>query len=247
MYLLRKEDAAYFYNDLVSLVGEDSVFFFPSTYKRSVQYEQTEPANIVLRTEVLNHLASGKRKGIVVTYPESVMEKVVSKKNLKKNTFNINKGDKISLEFLEEMLHEYNFVRTDFVYEPGQYSIRGSIADLFSYSADLPYRIDFFGEEVESIRSFNTDDQLSVSIHKQISIIPNIQDISIEEINDSFTDFLPPSSLIWIEDADYIKEKINNIFSQTTQREESGQISDKKEIVMTGNNFFDYCKKFRIT
>ena len=147
-----KEDAAYFYNDLVSLLGEDSVFFFPSTYKRSVQYEQTEPANIVLRTEVLNHLASGKRKGIIVTYPESVMEKVVSRRNLKKNTFNISKGDKISLEFLEEMLHEYNFVRTDFVYEPGQYSIRGSIADVFSYSADLPYRIDFFGEEVETIR-----------------------------------------------------------------------------------------------
>jgi transcription-repair coupling factor (superfamily II helicase) len=167
-----KEDAAYFYNDLVSLLGEESVFFFPSTYKRSVQYEQTEPANIVLRTEVLNHLASGKRKGIVVTYPESAMEKVVSRKNLKKNTFNINKGDRISLEFLEEMLREYNFERTDFVYEPGQYSIRGSIVDVFSYSADLPYRIDFFGEEVETIRSFNTDDQLSVSNFKQVSVIP---------------------------------------------------------------------------
>ena len=241
-----KEDAAYFYNDLVSLLGDDSVFFFPSSYKRSVQYEQTEPANIVLRTEVLNHLATGKRKGIIVTYPESVMEKVVSKKNLKKNTFNIGKGDKISLEFLEEMLHEYNFVRTDFVYEPGQYSIRGSIADVFSYSADLPYRIDFFGEEVETIRSFNTDDQLSVSIHKQVAIIPNIQDISIEEINDSFTDFLPPSSLVWIEDANYIKEKINNIYFQTTQREESGQIAEKKEIVMTGYQFLEHCQKFRI-
>ncbi len=241
-----KEDAAYFYNDLVSLLGEDSVFFFPSTYKRSVQYEQTEPANIVLRTEVLNHLASGKRKGIVVTYPESAMEKVVSRKNLKKNTFNIGKGDKLSLEFLEEMLREYNFERNDFVYEPGQYAMRGSIVDVFSYSADLPYRIDFFGEEVETIRSFNTDDQLSVSIHKQISIIPNIQDISIEEINDSFTDFLPPSSLIWIEDAEYIKDKINSIFTQTLIREESGQISDKKDIVMTGNHFIEGCQKFRI-
>ena len=172
--LPEKEDAAYFYNDLISSVGEESVFFFPSTYKRSVQYEQTEPANIVLRTEVLNHLASGKRKGIIVTYPESVMEKVISRRNLKKNTFNISRGDKISLEFLEEMLHEYNFVRTDFVYEPGQYSIRGSIVDVFSYSADLPYRIDFFGEEVETLRSFNTDDQLSADTHKQISVIPNI-------------------------------------------------------------------------
>jgi transcription-repair coupling factor (superfamily II helicase) len=244
--LPEKEDAAYFYNDLVSIIGEDSVYFFPSTYKRSVQYEQTEPANIVLRTEVLNHLASGKRKGIFVTHPESVMEKVVSRKNLKRNTLQISKGDKISLEFLEEVLHEYNFVRTDFVFEPGQYSIRGSIADVFSYSADLPFRFDFFGEEVESIRSFNTDDQLSVSIQKQIAIIPNIQDVSIEEISDSFTDFLPPSSLIWIEDTDYIKEKINNIFFQTSQREESGHIADKKDIVMTGNQFIEYCKKFRI-
>ncbi|HUX95653.1 MAG TPA: transcription-repair coupling factor [Bacteroidales bacterium] len=241
-----KEDAAYFYNDLVSLLGEESVFFFPSTYKRSVQYEQTEPANIVLRTEVLNFLSSGKRKGIIVTYPESVMEKVISRKNLKKNTLTINKGDKLSLEFLEEMLHEYNFTRTDFVYEPGQYAIRGSIADIFSYSADLPYRIDFFGEEVDTIRSFNTDDQLSVSSHKQISIIPNIQDLSIEQINDSFTDFLPPSSLIWIEDAVYVKEKINNIFSSTTQREESGHISDKKDIITTGNDFIDHCRSFRI-
>ena len=244
--LPEKEEAAYFYNDLISSAGEESIYFFPSTYKRSVQYEQTEPANIVLRTEVLNHLASGKRKGIIVTYPESVMEKVVSRRNLIKNTFNISKGDRISLEFIEEMLHEYNFVRTDFVYEPGQYSIRGSIVDVFSYSADLPYRIDFFGEEVETIRSFNTDDQLSTDTHKQISIIPNIQDISIEEISDSFTDFLPPSSVIWIEDADFIKDKINNIFFQTKEREETGQISGKKDVVMTGNNFIDHCRKFRL-
>ena len=244
--LPEKEDAAYFYNDIVSLLGDDSVFFFPSTYKRSVQYEQTEPANIVLRTEVLNHLASGKRKGIIVTYPESVMEKVVSRRNLKKNTFNIARGDRISLEFLEEVLHEYNFERTDFVYEPGQYAIRGSIADVFSYSADLPYRIDFFGEEVESIRSFNTDDQLSVDVHKQVAIIPNIQDISIEEVKDSFTDFLPPSSFIWLEDGPFVKEKINSIFSQTVQREDTGQISGKKDIVMTGNRFLEDCNKFRV-
>jgi transcription-repair coupling factor (superfamily II helicase) len=241
-----KEDAAYFYNDLSALAGEDSVFFFPSTYKRSVQYEQTEPANIVLRTEVLNHLASGKRKGIIVTYPESVMEMVINRKNLKKNTFNITKGDKLSLEFLEELLYEYNFDRVDFVYEPGQYAIRGSIADVFSYSADLPYRIDFFGEEVDSIRTFNIDDQLSVSIQKQVSLIPNIQDISIEEVTDSFTDFLPPSSVIWIEDAVFIKEKINNIFYQIVQKEESEQATGKKNLIMTGNRFIEECTKFRI-
>ena len=241
-----KEDAAYFYNDLVSLVGDDAVFFFPSTYKRSVQYWQTEPANIVLRTEVLNHLASGKRKSIIVSYPESVMELVVSKSNLKKNTFHIKKGDKISLEFLEEMLQEYHFTRTDFVYEPGQYSIRGSIADLFSFSSENPYRIDFFGEEVDTIRSFNTDDQLSVSILNQVSIIPNLQDISVEEPNDTFNDFIPPSSSIWIEDAGFIREKINNIFNQTRQREEGSGHPVKKEIIITGNRFIEECEKFRI-
>jgi len=243
--LPEKEDAAYFYNDLVSLAGDESVFFFPSTYKRSVQYEQTEPANIVLRTEVLNHLASGKRKGVIVTYPESLMEKVISRSNLKKNTFNISKGDRLSPDFLEEMLQEYNFGRVDFVYEPGQYSIRGSITDVFSYSADLPYRIDFFGEEVDSIRIFNTDDQLSVSIQKQISIIPNIQDISIEEINDSFTGFLPPSALIWLEDGVFIKDKTNTIYSQVIQREESGQTSGKKESIMSGNRLIEEISQFR--
>ncbi len=241
-----KEDAAYFYNDIVSLAGEEGIFFFPSTYKRSVLYEQTEPANIVLRTEVLNHLSTGKRKGIIITYPESVMEKVISKKNLKKNTLRIAKGDKLSLEFIEEMLQEYSFERVDFVYEPGQYSIRGSIVDVFSFSSDLPYRIDFFSDEVETIRSFNTEDQLSVRTHDAIQIIPNIQDISVEEISDSFTDFLPPSCIIWTEDAGFMKEKINSIYSQTLQREESGQITGRKELVMTGSRFFEECEKFRM-
>lgn len=244
--LPEKEDAAYFYNDLVAALGDEHVFFFPSTYKRSIQYAQTEPANIVLRTEVLNYLTSGKRKCIIVTYPESIMEKVVSRKTLKKNTFNIAKGDRISLEFLEEMLHEYKFERVDFVYEPGQYSIRGSITDVFSYSSEMPYRIDFFGEEVDSIRSFNTDDQLSVTIMNQITIIPNIQDISVDVINDTFIDFIPPSSLVWIEDAEFIKDKINNIFYQTGQREEAGDITHKKEVIITGNHFLKQCEKFRI-
>jgi len=242
--LPEKEIAAYFYNDLVAILGDELVFFFPSTYKRSIQYGQTEPANIVLRTEVLNHLSSGKRKSIIITYPESVMEKVVNKKTLKKNTFTISKGDKLSLEFLEEILHEYKFERVDFVYEPGQYSIRGSIADVFSYSSEIPYRIDFFGEEVDSIRSFNTDDQLSVSIHTQVTVIPNIQDISVDVISDTFTDFIAPSSTIWIEDASFIKERINNIYHQTGHQEDEGDIYDKKEVVITGHHLLDQLAGF---
>lgn len=241
-----KEDAAYLYNDLVSLIGEESVFFFPSTYKRSVLYEQTEPANIVLRTEVLNLLSSAKRKGIIVTYPESLMEKVISRRNLKKNTLGIAKGDKLSPGFIEALLHEYNFERVDFVYEPGQYSIRGSIVDVFSFSSDLPCRIDFFGDEVETIRTFRTEDQLSVRSLDSIQIIPNIQDISVEEISDSFTDFLPPSAILWIEDIAFVKEKTNSIYDQTVQREISGQITGRKELVMTGSRLIEECLRFRI-
>ena len=245
--LQEKENAAYFYNDLMALTdNNDAIFFFPSTYKRSVQYEQTEPANIVLRTEVLNYLASGKRKCVIVSYPEALMEKVISKRNLKKNTFNISVGDKLSQEFIEEMLQEYYFECVDFVYEPGQYSIRGSIVDIFSFTADHPYRIDFFGEEVESIRTFNTEDQRSVETKKQVSIIPNIQDVSIEEINDSFLDFVPPSTMVWFDNSEYIKDKINDIYNQTVGREDAGQISGKRDIIITGNRLMDDCKRFKV-
>jgi len=243
--LPEKEDAAYFYNDLTSLIGEETIFFFPGTYKRSVMYDQTEPANIILRAEVLNFLGSGKRKCIIVTYPESIMEKVVSKSNLKKNTLSIRKGDHLSIEFLEEVLREYNFIRTDFVYEPGQYSVRGSITDLFSFSADKPYRIDFFGEEVDSIRSFSPDDQLSLQLHDEIQVIPDIQELSLHESTDSFIDFIPPSSIIWSENFDFIIEKTDNIWSQARTRSSKGEITDRREIIITGRRLEELCSQHR--
>ena len=243
--LPEKEDAAYFYNDLTALLGEENIFFFPGTYKRSVMYDQTEPANIILRAEVLNFLSSGRRKCIIVTYPESVMEKVISKSSLKKNTFIIKKGARLSIEFLEEVLREYSFVRTDFVYEPGQYSVRGSITDLFSYSTDKPYRIDFFGEEVDSIRSFNPDDQLSIEIHDEIQVIPDIREIAFTESSDSLIDFIPPSSVIWSDNYDYIIEKTDNIWSQARTRSSRGEISDRSGIIITGHRLAELCSGHR--
>jgi transcription-repair coupling factor (superfamily II helicase) len=243
--LPEKEDAAYFYNDLTSLLGDENIFFFPGTYKRSVMYDQTEPANIILRAEVLNFLTSGRRKCIIVTYPESVMEKVVSKSNLKKNTFAIKKGGKLSIEFLEEVLRMYNFKRTDFVYEPGQYSVRGSITDLFSYASDKPYRIDFFGEEVDSIRSFNPDDQLSLRLHDEIQVIPDIQELAFQESSDSLIDFIPPSSIIWSDNFDYIIEKTDNIWSQARTRSTRGEISDRRDIIITGRHLEELCAQHR--
>ena len=243
--LPEKEDAAYFYNDLTSLLGNENIFFFPGTYKRSVMYDQTEPANIILRAEVLNFLTSGRRKCIIVTYPESLMEKVISRVNLKKNTFAIKKGTKLSIDFLEEVLREYNFRRADFVYEPGQYSVRGSITDLFSYSAEKPYRIDFFGEEVESIRSFSPDDQLSLQMHEEIQVIPDIQELAFHENTDSFIDFVPPSSIIWSENFDYIIEKTDTIWSQATTRSSRGEIKDRRDIIITGKHLEELCSGHR--
>ena len=241
-----KEDAAYFYNDLVSLLGEELVFFFPSSYKRSIQYGQTDSSNIVLRTEVMNHLASGKRKCIVVSYPESIMEKVISKHTLKKNTLKIKPGDSLGIDFLEEVLADYNFTRVDFVYEPGQYSVRGSIFDIFSYSADKPYRLDFFGDDVESIRSFNIDDQLSVSILKEISVIPNIQDITIEKTSENITEFIPPSSLLWIQDASFTIDRINSIYNASWTGNEERESQTKRDLAITGSHFESELNKFRV-
>jgi len=243
--LPEKEDAAYFYNDLVSLLGDECTFFFPSTYKRSVLYEQTEPANIILRTGVLNFLSSTRNECIIVTYPEALMEKVVSRNILKDNTFTIRKGNRLSLEFLEELLQEYNFERTDFVYEPGQYAIRGSIADVFSFSADMPFRIDFFGEEVESIRSFNPDDQLSVKILEEAMIIPDLKKLSSGIMNLTLFELLPSSALIWIEDESVIAGKIDTIFKQAVQKENSGFNEKIAEKVVSGTLIKEQVSKFR--
>lgn len=241
-----KEEAAYFHNDLASLLGEELVFFFPSTYKRSIQFGQTESSNLVLRTEVMNHLSSGKRKCIIVTYPESVMEKVISKKNLQKNTLKIKKGDSLSMSFLEEVLQEYNFIRVDFVYEPGQYAVRGSIIDIFSYSGDMPYRLDFFGDDIESIRSFNAEDQLSVKLLNEIAVIPNIQDIRIEETIETLPEFLSQSSVIWADDLRFTFDRINSIYYSNWTNEEQSSDGDKKRLAVNGKYLGLEIDKFRV-
>ncbi len=244
--LPEKEDAAYFYNDLISVLGDEQVFFFPSSYKRSIQYGRTEAANIVLRTEVLNYLGTGKRKCIIVSYPEAILEKVISKKVLKKNTLSVGEGDSLSMDFLEEVLTEYNFSRVDFVYEPGQFAVRGSIVDIFSYAADKPFRLDFFGDDIESIRYFNPDDQLSIEKVKKVSIVPNIQDITIEKTNDDISEFIPPSSLIWMEDFIITKERIDSIFKSSWTNEDDERNINKPDLAITGTDLQSALSKFRI-
>ena len=241
-----KEDAAYFYNDLVSITGDKNIFFFPSAYKRSVIYGQSEPANIVLRTGILNFLSGGENRGIIVTYPEALAEKVPGRKTLKENSFVIKKGDRLSPEFIEELLREYRFERVDFVYEPGQYAIRGSITDIFSYSGDMPYRIDFFGDEVESVRLFNTDDQISYGKAEELTVIPDIAGLTDSSPNMPLTGLLPPDSLIWMEEPDVIAGKMNSNYDQALLKEDSGLLFNVSDNLVKGSALIESTGSFRV-
>lgn len=191
-----REEAAYFYDDLNNLGLTESTLFFPSSFKRSVQFGQTEQENIIQRTEVLNKILLNEKPYVVVSYPEALVETVISQAGLKINTLGIRKGDKISTDFINEFLYEYGFERVEYVYEPGQFSVRGSIVDVFSFSNEDPYRLDFFGDEVETIRSFNIDNQISKDSLENITIVPNIQNRSIDGTRVSFAEFFQAGN-VW--------------------------------------------------
>ncbi len=149
-----KEQAAYLQNDLEKLLPKVPCYFYPASYRRPYEVAQTDNANVLLRAEVLNHLSSRRRSPLVITYTEALFEKVVTKKELESNTLKLHVGERISIDFLNETLFEYQFERVDFVTSPGQFSVRGGIVDIFSFSKDHPYRVEFFDDEVESIRLF---------------------------------------------------------------------------------------------
>ena len=171
-----KEEAAYFLNDLESIIGDKDVLFYPGSYRRPYVIEETDNANVLLRAEVLNRLNSRKKPAILVSYADALFEKVVTRKQLSSHTFSVKVGDELSIDFINETLFEYEFERVDFVVEPGQFSVRGGIVDVFSFSHDQPYRIEFFGDEIESIRLFDIESQLSIESLKKIQLVPNVDD-----------------------------------------------------------------------
>ncbi len=239
-----REEAAYFYDDLNTLASEVEALFFPSSYKRSVNYETIEQENIILRTGALNKLKAGKLL-LVVTYPEALVEKVISGEGLAANTFQVSKGDKLSLEFVNEVLFEYGFERVDFVYEPGQFSIRGGIVDIYSFSNEDPYRIDFFGDEVDSIRSFNIDNQISKETHTRISIIPNIQADLKDEERISFLDFIPKETIFLLNDIQLIADQMDYNFIQTIEKAETEEERKKWfSKLLSGQVFSKEIKRF---
>jgi len=224
------EDAAYFYDDLSHAIDAEFVMFFPSAYKRSINQNEVDEAGLILRTAVLNNLNKPLETAgtlIVVTYPEAIMEKVITGDSLNKNTLELKVKEKISLGFIREVLEEYHFEETEFVSEPGQFSVRGSIVDIFSYSHHLPYRIDFFDDEVESIRSFEVETQLSHDKLGAISIIPNIQKLVSGNSGDSVLKLLPKKTLIWSENLSYSLDRVKEIYQNAPEKIVS-ELSDEK-------------------
>jgi transcription-repair coupling factor (superfamily II helicase) len=217
-----REEAAYFLSDLELLMGKKRVLFFPMSYRRPYEQEHTDNSNVIQRGEVLNAIQSGSGHQVVVTYPKALAEKVSSRKVLKKNTLQVSVGEQLSLDFLNEMLHEYHFERVDQVYEPGQFAIRGGIVDVFSFAQELPYRIELFGNDVESIRAFDPAEQLSVKSLRRATIVPNVQDSMMLEETVPFLEFLPAKSVIWARDVESVTLKVEQ--ELTTAREVFAQL-----------------------
>jgi transcription-repair coupling factor (superfamily II helicase) len=209
-----KEEAAYFLNDLESLLGDKNVLFYPGSYRRPYQIEETDNANVLLRAEVLNRVNSRQKPAIIVTYPDALFEKVISRKELDKKTLRISIGDALSLDFLNEVLFEYQFKRVDFVSEPGEFSVRGGIVDVFSFSHDEPYRIEFFGNDVDSIRTFDVESQLSTGSAKKINIIPNVEDKTLLEERNSFLKYIASKTTILIKDQRILEHRLDLLFEK---------------------------------
>jgi transcription-repair coupling factor (superfamily II helicase) len=212
-----KEEAAYYLNDLEKMLGEDRVLFYPGSYRRPYQIEQTDNANVLLRAEVLNRINSRRKPAVIVTYPDALFEKVVTRKELEKNTLKVSVGDQISIDFANEVLFEYAFKRVDFVTEPGEFSLRGGILDVFSFSHDKPYRIEFFGNEIDSIRVFDVETQLSQEQIKKISIIPNVENKKLEENRQSFLKYIAGQTVIWTQNLDMAYGRIDSLFAKAEQ------------------------------
>lgn len=206
------DEAGYFYHDLTQMMGDDSVLFFPSSYRRSVKYGQKDSANEILRTEVLSRLASDSNALYVVSYPDAVSELVVSRKRLDERTLGLKLGQTIDITVIEKTLLGFGFNEVDYVYEPGQFAIRGSIVDVFSYSSEYPFRIDFFGDDIDSIRTFEVDSQLSKDKKDHIEIVPELS-VSVED-KVPLMKFLPDNTVLVMKDFLFVHDAVDKIYEE---------------------------------
>jgi transcription-repair coupling factor (superfamily II helicase) len=212
-----REEASYMQADLENLTGQE-VLLFPSSYRKAFEFTQPDSSNVLARAEVLNDLNHTSSVGrLIVTYPEALAEKVIDRASLEKNTLEIAVQNNLSIEFINEFLIEYDFERVEFVYEPGQFSVRGGIVDIFSFSHDLPYRVEFFGDFIETIRTFEVESQLSIEQMKSITIVPNVQSKFLTENNISLLEYAERGTQIWIKDVQFTLDVIRDGFKKANQ------------------------------
>ncbi len=226
-----KEEAAYLQNNLANILENKPVRFFPDSFKRPMYFEELNSTNVLERTETINKITSpGGSPEIIVTYPEALFEKVVAPSVLEETRIEIKVGSTLNIDFIIEMLVEYGFRREDFVYEPGQFSIRGGIVDIFSYGNDYPYRIELFDEDVESIRTFDPLTQLSVQNIGKVSIVPNINTKFKREQKVSLLGVLRPETVVWLKDMQMLTEKLQNCFEKAEEFAKSLPLMDESEL-----------------
>jgi transcription-repair coupling factor (superfamily II helicase) len=253
-----KEEAAYFHNNLEALLTKKDVFFFPDSFKRPQTLDELNTTNVLLRTEMVNRLTnSNSRAEIVVTYPEALFEKVVKAAELQQQTLHLKTNEKFDVDFAIDLLVEFEFDRVDFVYEPGQFSIRGGIVDIFSFGNDYPYRIELFGKEIESIRTFDPISQLSQKKIERVSIVPNIQThFSIEKKTTVF-DVMPGNTVVWVKDMqmtievlDKLMERAEKVKSEIrTQKSDSRhplKEGEPADVFLSAGDFVQDIKKFSV-
>ena len=245
-----KEAAAFHLNDLELILPTEDVFFYPGSYRRPYEIEETDNANVLLRAEVLNRINSRKKPALLVTYHDALFEKVLSKKELNRNTFKINSGDNLSIEFINNLLFEYHFKRVDFVTDPGEFSVRGGIVDVFSFAHDTPYRIEFFGDEVESIRTFDIASQLSLNTHNALQIIPNIEHKHHKEKRIGFLEYISKETIIFSSNLPALMGSMDLLFEKATtafdKLEHTVKQSEPSDLFCTGQIFKDLLPQFSV-
>lgn len=236
-----KEQAAYLQNDLEKLLSKSPCYFYPASYRRPYDVEQTDNANVLLRAEVLNHLSSRRKVPLIITFTEALFEKVVTKKELETNTLKVNLGENLGIDFLNETLFEYQFERVDYVTSPGQFSVRGGIVDIFSFSKEHPYRIEFFDEEVESIRYFDIETQRTIGKATKMSIVPNVENKSFLEARAPFLTYLPKDTQLWINTPSLVVaglDRLMELAHQTyTNLADTISRATPEELFMSGDAF----------
>ena len=251
------EEAAYFHNTIENITGALDLFYFPSSFKTRKNFHQLNASHVMLRTEALTKISAGGNKKVLVTYPEALFEKVVLSKALKENIISFKKGATVNVNELLSRFVDYGFVRTDFVYEPGQFAMRGGILDIYSYGNEKPYRIELFGDEIDSIRLFDPETQLSERKLAEVNIIPNVETQFASGEKVSLINFLPANTIVWCNDWEFIKQKIDQEFEDvkevisaelptaigtasvnqskafSSRQEEEDELNEKREVVIT--------------